>query len=74
KAGVNAPPITYMIAGRQYVAVASGGNLPLDSIRGDELLVFALPTTGSQGAASATRTGDTTGTTGASGTTRAAPR
>jgi alcohol dehydrogenase (cytochrome c) len=75
KAGVNAPPITYMINGRQYVAVASGGNLPLDSIRGDELLVFALPTTaGSQGAASATKSGSTTGTTGTTGTTRAAPR
>jgi alcohol dehydrogenase (cytochrome c) len=45
KAGVNAPPITYMINGRQFVAVASGGNLPLNSIRGDELLVFALPAT-----------------------------
>ena len=42
-AGVNAPPITYMIHGRQYVAVAAGGNLPLNSIRGDEILVFALP-------------------------------
>ncbi len=45
KAGVNAPPITYMVHGHQYVAVASGGNLPLNSIRGDELLVFALPDT-----------------------------
>lgn len=43
KAGVNAPPITYMVDGRQYVAVAAGGNLPLNSIRGDALLVFALP-------------------------------
>jgi PQQ-dependent dehydrogenase (methanol/ethanol family) len=42
-AGVNAPPITYAIAGRQYVAVAAGGNLPLNSGRGDDLLVFALP-------------------------------
>ena len=42
-AGVNAPPITYAVRGRQYVAVAAGGNLPLNSARGDELLVFALP-------------------------------
>ena len=42
-AGVNAPPITYMVHGRQYVAVAAGGNLPLNSIRGDQILVFALP-------------------------------
>jgi alcohol dehydrogenase (cytochrome c) len=41
-AGVNAPPITYSIKGRQYVAVAAGGNLPLNSVRGDELLVFSL--------------------------------
>ena len=41
-AGVNAPPITYAIDGRQYIAVAAGGNLPLNSPRGDELLVFAL--------------------------------
>ena len=45
KAGVNAPPITYSIHGRQYIAVAAGGNLPLNSIRGDELLVFALGST-----------------------------
>jgi alcohol dehydrogenase (cytochrome c) len=43
-AGVNAPPITYAVGGRQFVAVAAGGNLPLNSARGDELLVFALPT------------------------------
>jgi len=42
KAGVNAPPITYSIDGRQYVAVAAGGNLPVNSTRGDELLVFKL--------------------------------
>ncbi|CAN5882328.1 methanol/ethanol family PQQ-dependent dehydrogenase [soil metagenome] len=45
KAGVNAPPITYAIKGRQYVAVAAGGNLPLNSTRGDDLLVFALDST-----------------------------
>jgi glucose dehydrogenase len=42
RAGVNAPPITYAINGKQFVAVAAGGNLPLNSTRGDDLLVFAL--------------------------------
>lgn len=42
RAGVNAPPITYAINGRQFIAVAAGGNLPLNSTRGDDLLVFAL--------------------------------
>lgn len=42
-AGVNAPPITYVIDGRQYVAVAAGGNALFGFKQGDELLVFALP-------------------------------
>jgi alcohol dehydrogenase (cytochrome c) len=42
-AGVNAPPIVYAVGGREFVAVAAGGNLPLNSARGDEMLVFALP-------------------------------
>jgi glucose dehydrogenase len=41
--GVNAPPITYRIAGKQYVAVAAGGNKVAGYPVGDELLVFALP-------------------------------
>ena len=45
-AGVNAPPVTYMVDGRQYVAVAAGGNLQINAPRGDEVLVFALPTGG----------------------------
>jgi alcohol dehydrogenase (cytochrome c) len=46
-AGVNAPPVTYAVDGRQYVAVAAGGNLQINAPRGDELLVFALPVAGS---------------------------
>ncbi len=46
-AGVNAPPVTYMIDSRQYIAVAAGGNLQTNSPRGDELLVFGLPVPGS---------------------------
>lgn len=42
-AGVNAPPITYSIDGRQYVAVAAGGNSLFNFKTGDAFLVFALP-------------------------------
>jgi glucose dehydrogenase len=42
-AGVNAPPVSYAVKGVQYVAVAAGGNMPLNSPRGDEVLVFNLP-------------------------------
>jgi alcohol dehydrogenase (cytochrome c) len=41
--GVNAPAVSYMIDGRQYIAVAAGGNLQTNAPRSDELLVFALP-------------------------------
>jgi PQQ-dependent dehydrogenase (methanol/ethanol family) len=41
-AGVNAPPVTYTINGKQYVAVAAGGNSQLDFKRGNSLFVFAL--------------------------------
>lgn len=41
--GVNAPPMTYRIAGKQYIAVAAGGNKVAGYPVGDELLVFALP-------------------------------
>ncbi len=43
-AGVNGSPITYMVAGTQYVAVPAGGNYHLDTPRGDDLIVFALRT------------------------------
>lgn len=42
-AGVNAPPITYEIDGRQYVAVAAGGNQLFGFKQGDSIRVFALP-------------------------------
>jgi glucose dehydrogenase len=41
--GVNAPPISYAAGGRQYVAVAAGGNYQINTPRNDDLLVFALP-------------------------------
>ncbi len=42
-AGVNAPPITYAIGGRQFVAVAAGGNALFGFKTGDELIAYALP-------------------------------
>ncbi len=42
-AGVNAPAVSYMAGGKQYVAVAAGGNTQLDFKRGNSVMVFALP-------------------------------
>lgn len=42
-AGVNAPAVTYMVGGKQYVAVAAGGNTQIDFKRGNSVIVFALP-------------------------------
>jgi alcohol dehydrogenase (cytochrome c) len=42
-AGVNAPPVSYTVNGKQYIAVAAGGNTQLDFKRGNSVFVFALP-------------------------------
>ena len=42
EAGVNAPPVTYRIDGRQYVAVAVGGSEIFGYKQGDMVYVFAL--------------------------------
>lgn len=42
-AGVNAPAVSYTVGGKQYVAVAAGGNTQLDFKRGNSVIVFALP-------------------------------
>ena len=42
-AGVNAPPITYRVNGRQYVAVAAGGHALFNFPLGDAVVAFALP-------------------------------
>ena len=42
-AGVNAPPVSYTVSGKQYIAVASGGNNQLDFKRGNSVFVFTLP-------------------------------
>jgi len=41
-AGVNAPPSTYTIGGKQYIAVAAGGNVQLDYKRGNNIIAFTL--------------------------------
>ncbi|MEO8159438.1 MAG: PQQ-binding-like beta-propeller repeat protein [Betaproteobacteria bacterium] len=42
-AGVNSPAVSYEIGGKQYIAVAAGGNTQLDFKRGNSIFVFALP-------------------------------
>ena len=41
--GVNAPPISYSIDGKQYVAVAAGGSQIWGFRTGDSVVVFGLP-------------------------------
>jgi PQQ-dependent dehydrogenase (methanol/ethanol family) len=41
-AGVNSPGVAYMVNGKQYIAVAAGGNNQIDSKRGNCVFVFAL--------------------------------
>ena len=43
EAGVNAPPVTYRVGGRQYVAVAAGGNALFGFKQGDLVMAFGLP-------------------------------
>ena len=42
-AGVNAPAVSYTVGGKQYVAVAAGGNEQIDAKRGNSVFAFALP-------------------------------
>ena len=41
-AGVNAPPSSYMAGGKQYIVVGAGGNVQIDSKRGNAILAFTL--------------------------------
>jgi glucose dehydrogenase len=41
-AGVNAPPVSYSVNGKQYIAVAAGGNSQMDFKRGNSVFVFGL--------------------------------
>jgi alcohol dehydrogenase (cytochrome c) len=42
-AGVNAPPSSYTVDGKQYVVVGAGGNVQVDSKRGNSIIAFAIP-------------------------------
>jgi glucose dehydrogenase len=39
-AGVNAPPSTYMVGGKQYIVVGAGGNTQVDFHRGNNIIAF----------------------------------
>ncbi len=41
-AGVNAPPSTYMVGGKQFVVVGAGGNTQIDAKRGNSIIAFTL--------------------------------
>jgi PQQ-dependent dehydrogenase (methanol/ethanol family) len=41
-AGVNAPPASYTVDGKQYVVVAAGGNVQLDYKRGNNIIAFTV--------------------------------
>jgi alcohol dehydrogenase (cytochrome c) len=41
-AGVNAPPSTYMVDGKQYVVVGAGCNTQIDAKRGNSIFAFSL--------------------------------
>ena len=41
-AGVNAPPSSYAVGGKQFVVVAAGGNVQVDSKRGNSIIAFTL--------------------------------
>ena len=41
-AGVNAPPSSYTVGGKQYIVVGAGGNVQLDYKRGNAIIAFTL--------------------------------
>jgi alcohol dehydrogenase (cytochrome c) len=41
-AGVNAPPSSYTVDGKQYIVVAAGGNVQLDYKRGNNIIAFTV--------------------------------
>jgi alcohol dehydrogenase (cytochrome c) len=41
-AGVNAPPSSYEVGGKQYIVVGAGGNVQIDSKRGNSIIAFTL--------------------------------
>jgi glucose dehydrogenase len=41
-AGVNAPPSSYTVGGKQYIVVGAGGNVQIDSKRGNAIIAFTV--------------------------------
>jgi alcohol dehydrogenase (cytochrome c) len=41
-AGVNAPPSSYTVEGKQYIVVGAGGNTQLDYKRGNSIIAFTI--------------------------------
>ena len=41
-AGVNAPPSSYTVDGKQYIVVGAGGNTQLNFKRGNNIIAFTL--------------------------------
>jgi len=41
-AGVNAPPASYTVDGKQYIVVGAGGNVQLNYKRGNNIIAFTL--------------------------------
>jgi alcohol dehydrogenase (cytochrome c) len=41
-AGVNAPPSSYAIGGKQYIVVGAGGNVQIDFKRGNNIIAFTI--------------------------------
>jgi glucose dehydrogenase len=41
-AGVNAPPSSYQVGGKQYIVVGAGGNTQLNYKRGNNIIAFTL--------------------------------
>ncbi len=41
-AGVNAPPASYSVDGKQYIVVGAGGNSTIQSKPGNDIIAFTL--------------------------------
>ena len=41
-AGVNAPPSSYTLGGKQYIVVGAGGNVQVDFKRGNNIIAFTV--------------------------------
>jgi PQQ-dependent dehydrogenase (methanol/ethanol family) len=41
-AGVNAPPSSYSVGGKQYIVVGAGGNVQVNSKRGNSIIAFTI--------------------------------